>query len=150
MNANGAVVASGQGRSFSTGNSEAQVKLESGVADFSVFESTSPVNPIGVPLHRHRSYDEAFFILEGEMNFVVGDHRSERLPPGTFVFAPRGVAHSFANPGPAAARMLVIGSPGVQALVEEVAPLVAARPPDLAAVNAAFARHDSEIVAPKG
>ncbi len=124
----------------------ARIKLESGRGDFSVFESAPPVNPHGAILHRHLSYDEAFFVLEGEMNFVVGDERRERSATGTFIFVPRGVPHSFANPGPGTARMLVIGSSGVQSLVEEVAPIIATNPPDAEAVKAAFARHDSELV----
>ena len=37
-----------------------------------------------------------------------------------FVFVPRGVWHAFSNPGPGRARVLVIGSSPVQALVEEI------------------------------
>ena len=122
-----------------------RVKVESGTADFSVFESTMSPNPAGVPLHRHRSYDEGFFVIEGEMEFVVGE-RTERVAAGGFVLVPRGVAHRFANPGPATSRMLVIGSSGVQALVEEGAGHLNQDPPDMAAFKAVFARHDSELV----
>jgi mannose-6-phosphate isomerase-like protein (cupin superfamily) len=145
MTESGAVLGPGEGRQFATGVDTAFVKVESNVADFSVFESVHGPNPAGVPMHRHGSYDEAFFIIEGQMQFEVGD-RKELCGPGTFVFVPRGQAHRFANPGPSQARVLVIGSPRVQSLVEEVAPLVNARPPDLAAVTAAFARHNSELL----
>jgi mannose-6-phosphate isomerase-like protein (cupin superfamily) len=128
----------------------AQVKVESGAADFSVFESAQAVSQAGVPLHRHRQYDEAFFIVEGHMTFVIGAKRVEGLGPGAFAFAPRGVAHGFANPGPGPARMLIIGSPRVQALVEEVAPLLQSNAPDMQAVAEAFARHHSEMLPPAG
>jgi mannose-6-phosphate isomerase-like protein (cupin superfamily) len=137
----------GEGRPFPNSSPTAHVKVESGAADFSAFESTVLANPIGVPLHRHRSYDEAFFVIEGEVDFVVGD-RMEHASAGDFVLVPRGVAHRFANPGPGTSRMLVIGSPGVQALVEEAAPLVSEHPPDREAINAIFERHDSEFVGP--
>lgn len=143
----GNILKADEGRPFSTGVDLATVKVESGQADFSVFESMHEANPIGVPFHRHRSFDEAFFVIEGEMEFVVGE-KNERCGPGAFVFVPRGQAHRFANPGPGVARVLVIGSAGVQALVEEVAPLVNQKPPDIAAIEAAFARHDSELVRP--
>jgi mannose-6-phosphate isomerase-like protein (cupin superfamily) len=144
MTAQGFVVKPGEGRSFLAGLGH--VKVETGAGDFSVFEQVTPVNPGGVPSHVHRSYDEAFFVLEGSLDFVVADERIAGSTQGTFVFVPRGVPHSFANPGPALARMLVIGSSGVQSLVEEVAPLVAAVPQDIAAINAGLARHDSAIV----
>jgi mannose-6-phosphate isomerase-like protein (cupin superfamily) len=143
MTIQGSIVRAGEGRPFLAGL--ALVKLESAAADFSVFEQRTPVNPAGVPPHIHRSYDEAFFVIEGEVIFDLGNQRQERATAGAFVFVPRGAAHRFANHGPGNARMLVIGSAGVQALVEEVAPLVGANPPDPAAINEAFARHDSEI-----
>ena len=147
MTEHGTILSSGEGRPFSTGVDLAFVKAESGRADFSLFESVHEVNPIGVPLHRHHSYDEAFLVVEGEMEFTIGD-QTKRCGPGSFAFVPRGEAHRFANPGPGKSRVIVIGSPGVQALVEEVAPLVNKRPPDFAAIEAAFTKHNSELVGP--
>ena len=43
------------------------------------------------PPHRE---DEAWYVLEGEISFYIGDE-THRATPGTFVFAPRGVPHSF-------------------------------------------------------
>jgi Cupin domain len=63
----------GGGRPFLGGS--AQVKVESGTADFSVFEQQLPPGS-SVPLHSHDRYDEAFYVLEGEMHFVVGDTTS--------------------------------------------------------------------------
>jgi quercetin dioxygenase-like cupin family protein len=46
------------------------------------------------PLHVHRLEDEAFYVLEGQVRFVSGD--TEVLAgPGSFVFAPRDVPHTF-------------------------------------------------------
>jgi hypothetical protein len=42
--------------------------------------------------------------------------------------------------------MLAIGSSGVQVLVEELAPLLRAKPLDLSALHAAFARHHSRLI----
>jgi mannose-6-phosphate isomerase-like protein (cupin superfamily) len=63
-----------------------------------------------VPLHVHDRYDEAFYVLAGEVNFVVGGTTSV-AEVGAFVFVPRGEAHRFWNESPTPARMLVIGSP---------------------------------------
>jgi len=109
----------GEGRRFWTGLSQGAVKVESGSADFSVFESSPPPGVPGAPPHVHHSYDEAWFVIEGTVEFVLGDRR-ERLEAGGFAFAPRGVVHGFANPGPARARMLVIGSHPSVAMIEEV------------------------------
>ena len=133
----------GGGRPFLGGG--AQVKVESGTADFSVFEQRLPPGPSPVPLHVHDRYDEAFYVLEGEMQFVVG-HTTSAAEAGAFVFVPRGEAHRFWNASPTPARLLVIGSPQAQALVEELAPLLRLTPPDAAAISAAFAKHHSRMV----
>jgi uncharacterized cupin superfamily protein len=120
------------------------VKVESGAADFSVFEQQSPPGS-SVPLHVHDRYDEAFYVLEGEMHFIVGD-TTDTAEAGAFVFVPRGEAHRFWNASQAPARMLAIGSSQVQALVEELAPLLRSTPPDAAAISAAFAKHHSRAL----
>jgi len=126
------VLPRGGGRPFLGGG--AQVKVESGAADFSVFEQQLPPGPSPVPLHVHDRYDEAPYMLDGEMHFVVGDTTSV-AEVGAFVFVPRGEAHRFWNASPTPARMLVIGSPQAQALVEELAPMLRSTPPDAAAID---------------
>ena len=46
------------------------------------------------PPHIHRREDEIFYILEGEMTFSVGD-QTIKATPGTLIFLPRDVMHSF-------------------------------------------------------
>ena len=105
------ILPSGAGRPFIGGT--AQVKVEPGAADFSVFEQQVPPGTPPVPLHVHDSYDEAFYMLDGEMSFAVGGTPGIARA-GAFVFVPRGEAHRFWNASPAAARMLVIGSSRAQ------------------------------------
>jgi len=64
----------------------------------------SPNN--GPPPHIHSREDESFFILEGEVEFQVGDEKIAARP-GTFIQGPRGIAHSFKNNTQLPARMLV-------------------------------------------
>ncbi len=64
----------------------------------------------GPPVHEHQSEDDAFFILEGELTFVVAD-REIVAPVGTFVLVPPGISHTFANRGVDPARMLNIHAP---------------------------------------
>jgi quercetin dioxygenase-like cupin family protein len=46
------------------------------------------------PRHIHHREDEVFYVVEGEMTFFVGE-QTIKATPGTMVFAPRGIAHSF-------------------------------------------------------
>jgi mannose-6-phosphate isomerase-like protein (cupin superfamily) len=119
--------------------------VASALGDFSVFEETVAVNPQGTPLHRHDVYDEGFLVLDGQIDFVAGE-KTLRSGPGSFVFVPRGVAHRFWNPGPGPARMWVIGSSGMQAMVEEIAPMLRQNSPNMADVIAAFAKHKSALL----
>ncbi len=64
----------------------------------------------GPPLHRHAHEDEGFWILEGVVSFHA-DGTTTDAPAGTFVFAPRGTAHTFKNRGASNARMLLMVSP---------------------------------------
>ena len=64
------------------------------------------LEPDGVeaPLHVHHREDEAFWILEGELTFQVGDETIQ-ASPGSFLFGPRDVPHGYTvDSGPA--RML--------------------------------------------
>ena len=63
----------------------------------------------GPRLHRH-AFDELFWVLEGELTFQLGEERCVRRA-GEHAFAPRGVPHTFANHGDAAARMLIVCTP---------------------------------------
>jgi len=52
------------------------------------FRSTEP------PLHIHHREDEAWYILDGQMTFHVAG-QVLTATAGSFVFAPRGIAHTF-------------------------------------------------------
>jgi mannose-6-phosphate isomerase-like protein (cupin superfamily) len=66
---------------------------------------TAASNP---PMHIQGDEDEAFYILEGEVEFEV-DGVVALATPGTFAFVARGAAHTFRVLTPQA-RMLVICS----------------------------------------
>jgi mannose-6-phosphate isomerase-like protein (cupin superfamily) len=65
-------------------------------------------------LHIHHADDEAWHVLEGELTFRYAD-RVERAGPGTTVFVPAGVAHTFT--AGANARYLIVLTPRVGALI---------------------------------
>ena len=75
--------------------------------EFIVQPGTGPVP------HRHSREDEAFYVLDGQLEFRLGE-RGERViaaPAGSFIFAPRGIPHTFKNSSTTPARAVVIISP---------------------------------------
>ena len=82
----------------------------------------SPNN--GPPPHIHSREDESFFVVEGEIDFQVGDEKIT-AQPGTFIQGPRGIAHSFKNNTQLPARMLVFITPAGENFVNEFAQPVA-------------------------
>ncbi len=66
---------------------------------------------VGVPPHLHEREDETFTVLEGEVAYEVAGKRTV-AGPGTTVFAPRGVPHSFQVVGTKRARVLLVITPG--------------------------------------
>jgi quercetin dioxygenase-like cupin family protein len=61
------------------------------------------------PPHIHQREDETFYVVEGEITATVGN-KTIKATPGTLVFLPRGVAHSFAIESEQV-RMLVLLTP---------------------------------------
>jgi mannose-6-phosphate isomerase-like protein (cupin superfamily) len=60
--------------------------------------------------HVHHGEDDAFYILEGEMTFLLGAEEVP-APPGTFVLVPPEVEHGFRNDHEHPVRMLNIHAP---------------------------------------
>ena len=76
-------------------------------------------------LHRHANEDEAWYVLEGELRFRLGEQIAA-APAGTFVFVPRGTAHCFQNAGDTTARILVLFTPsGMERFFDRFADLTA-------------------------
>ena len=75
----------------------------------SMMENVVSAQSAGPPLHTH-DFDEAFYMLEGELIFQVQDERFTRRA-GEFAFAPRNVVHALANHSDAAARYLLVCTP---------------------------------------
>jgi quercetin dioxygenase-like cupin family protein len=64
----------------------------------------------GPPLHVHPSFDETFYVLEGELTFRLRDEIVS-LPAGSLVFAAGSVPHTFANRSGQEARVLILCTP---------------------------------------
>lgn len=79
---------------------------------FSLMERALPAGGRMPPAHRHVGTEEAYFVLEGEVEFHVGD---EVFVGGkdTFVLVPSGVGHTFGNTSASPARVLVLHVPAL-------------------------------------
>jgi quercetin dioxygenase-like cupin family protein len=75
----------------------------------SITEIVVPAHSAGPPLHAH-NFDEAFYLLEGELTFQV-DGVLEIKRAGELAFAPRNVAHGLANHRGAPARYMLVCTP---------------------------------------
>jgi mannose-6-phosphate isomerase-like protein (cupin superfamily) len=64
----------------------------------------------GPDLHVHAHEDDSFYILEGELTFIVEDDEVV-AGPGTFVLVPPGVRHTFENRSDAVVRMVNVHAP---------------------------------------
>jgi mannose-6-phosphate isomerase-like protein (cupin superfamily) len=75
----------------------------------SVIENVLPPHFNGPYLHKH-DFDEAFYVLEGELVFQVEDELVTK-GPGECAFAPRGVPHTLANHAEVPARYVLVCTP---------------------------------------
>lgn len=111
-------------------------------------ELTVPAGFAGPPAHVHHGFDEALYVLAGELTMVRGRDRPAPVTTGGLILAPRGVRHTFANPHAEPARVLGIWTPGgaLDFMAEIGAALPASGEPDRAELAEIYRRHHSEIV----
>src|SRR5829696_4035587 len=109
----------------------------------------------GPPPHIHHREDEAFWVLEGELEVLVGENRF-KAGAGSFVHLPKGVLHSYQNVGTGTARFLTLMVPaGLEKYFEEVGKPgsdVSSPPPfeeeDIDRLLAAAPKYGAEILLP--
>jgi quercetin dioxygenase-like cupin family protein len=106
----------------------------------------------GPPPHRHSREDEAFYVLDGELDFEV-DGRAIRAAAGSWVTLPRGTLHAFRNTGQSPARMLIVVNPsGLEKFFAEVGHEAAGRssppPTDVGKLLALAPKYGLEIQPP--
>jgi len=112
--------------------------------DFSLMERTLPPGGRRPPPHRHVNCSEAFFVLDGQISFVL-DGAGLTGGPGDFLLVPRGAAHTFGNASEEPARLLVLHAPAMDAYFEELHRLWASgQPPATEEERALMARFGME------
>ncbi len=96
---------------------------------FSVVEHPLEPGALAAPPHTHADVDEHSFVIEGEIGVLMGQE-TFRAEAGAYVLKPRGVAHTFWNPGPQPARVLEIIAPaGFEGYFDELAGILSSTPP---------------------
>jgi mannose-6-phosphate isomerase-like protein (cupin superfamily) len=76
------------------------------LSEYVLEPGTEPGDP-----HDHANHTDAFYVLEGELEFVI-DREPVRATAGTLVVAPRGEVHAFPVAVGGPARFLNIHTPG--------------------------------------
>ena len=79
---------------------------------FSLMERVLPPGGRPPPKHVHPDCTEAFYLLDGTLDFLLDDDRTS-VAGGGFVLVPGSVAHSFVNVSEAPARVLIWHSPAL-------------------------------------
>ncbi len=79
---------------------EGRIVLKSSLAELSVTESWFVEARPGADPHLHRAHTDSFYVLEGELAFLLHD-AEHVVGPGAFIHAPPGVVHGFRSLSPA-------------------------------------------------
>ena len=75
----------------------------------------------GLPAHIHTREEEAFYVIRGELTFLMGEEEAV-APAGTFVHVPRGLKHRFGNASGEEAEMIFwFTPPGIEGMFAEMA-----------------------------
>jgi mannose-6-phosphate isomerase-like protein (cupin superfamily) len=118
---------------------------------YSLLEWRSAPGGAWVPLHVHQAEEEAWYVVEGELTFRIGE-RTIPAPAGSFILVPRGTLHTFGNTASGPARYLQLFSPGgmERYFAERAVMLRAAAPgpPDRTALRELSQRYGVEFVEP--
>jgi mannose-6-phosphate isomerase-like protein (cupin superfamily) len=86
---------------------------------FSLMERTLPPGGRKPPPHIHTNCEEAFYVVDGEIEFFLGEETVIGRR-GTFVLVPGGVSHTFGNSAAIPSRLLIIHAPAMDAYFEEL------------------------------
>ena len=120
---------------------------------FSQIETDDP-RGTGTPVHVHHNEDETFYVLEGEVIFVVGDERIDAAA-GDFLFAPRHIPHAYVVSSERARMLVTASPPGIEQLFVSLGtPVTGSEPPTdmvmppMAEMAGLFAARGAEIVGP--
>ena len=112
-----------------------------------IFEGRVPAGE-GPPVHIHHNEDEVLHVLDGEYEFWL-DGEIARGEPGSSIFLPRGVPHTFRVVGDRPGRNLAILTPGgFESFFVDAAARDLTMPDDMAALVELGGLYGLEFVGP--
>jgi quercetin dioxygenase-like cupin family protein len=144
----------GEARWYGDGLFEFLVPNEVTGGKLSVFRATLPEG-FSPPRHIHTHEDEVFVVLDGDVSFDLDGKRC-LAGPGTSVFMPRGIPHTFRVESTVACLLGVIAPGAFEQFFrtlsvpagERALPRRGSVPFDVAAVMAEQTRRGTEVVGP--
>ena len=142
------------GRPIEAGGSVATVRVsgEDTGGAWSLTDLTMPGDFVAAapPPHTHTREDEGFFVTQGVVSVMLGGQQVE-ASAGSFLLSPRGQLHTFSNPRPDPARLLILSTPaGLDRFLTELYQQLAADPTDLETILNLFNDYGMRVDLPTG
>lgn len=138
------------GRRLDLGGFEAVVLATSAQTsgDFSLLRTQNEPTGFSPSLHVHRDAAEAFYVLEGDYLVHIED-RQQLCPPGTFVYVPQDMPHTFRVVSAGPGKKLNLFSPAAMVgYFEELASAEAAGTVTPELLGTVAARHQMDVLGP--
>ena len=136
-------IARGDGEQVPLGGLDIIVKITSDQTGGALAISETVVEPGRlIPVHVHDTEDEFCYVIDGRIGVLIGEEELT-ADAGTWVLKPRGIPHTFWNPGPNQARTIEIITPaGFENFFREISGIFNADgPPDLERLTSTAARY---------
>lgn len=105
------VCRAGEGEVF--GGPNHTVRVKAALPELCVFESELGPGWTGPSVHLHQAHVDAFFVLDGAVEFEL-DGATQAVERGGFAAIEPGVPHTFHNRGDRPARILNLHAPGIR------------------------------------
>jgi quercetin dioxygenase-like cupin family protein len=123
-----------------------QITSDDTAGNYTVFDYVMPPHFDGPPLHSHARTTEWCYVVSGTLVFALNDETITVERSDTLLIPPE-VAHTFWNPTPASAHLLVIATPGgLDRYYAELDGAIMAGSPNAVEERAAFAaRYDVSL-----
>ena len=140
----------GEGRVLDLGNFEAVVLADAPATSgaFTVLQTQGEPPGFGPPMHVHRDAAEAFYVLEGTYLMHL-EERQELCGPGSFVFVPPNIGHTFVVVSDEAGKKLNLFSPAAMVgFFEDLAEAEATGTATPELLGQISERHHMEIIGP--
>lgn len=137
------------GKLVGSGPGDVKLKISSDDTggEFALFEV--PPGVPGPPLHMHHIENELFWVLEGELDVQVGAVIT-RLTPGSCVYAPKMIPHTWQPASGSDVRFLSLAQPAglLEKYIDELLTRRRSGPLDPSLMKSLFEKYEMELIGP--